>query len=360
MIMVQYSTQDKATGELFETAISMGLVAFTMRSTHSTRGAMVKVWLGALLLSIAVLQQAVAQDFPSKRITFVVGYPPGGSTDIAARLIGDKIGARLNTPVVVENRGGASGTIGALAVARAPKDGHTLLFAASNEVTILPALKRDMTYDAGTAFAPVSLVGMVPLVLAVHPSLPVSNVKELIEFSKKQPGKLNYASFGAGTSNHLAAELFKTVTGTNIVHVQYKGGGAAMPDLLSGAVEMCFHAVPVALPHIRAGKLRAIGYTGAKRSPLMPDVPTMEEGGLPRFVVGSWVGVLAPAGTPAGVIGRLSRELGAVVENPEVQQAFVSQGILPSYKNPANFSQFIDSEIKQWTDLGKKVGIVIQ
>jgi tripartite-type tricarboxylate transporter receptor subunit TctC len=308
----------------------------------------------------AALQPVIAQEFPSKRITMLVGYPPGGSTDIVARVIAEKIGARLNTTVVVENNPGASGMIAAQSVARAPLDGHTLLFAASNEVTILPALKRKMAYDTRTAFAPVALIGMVPLVLAVHPGMPVSKVSELVELSKKEPGRMSYASFGAGTSNQLAAELFKVVTGTNIVHVPYKGGAAAMPDLLSGRVEMCFHAVPVALPYIRAGTLRAIGYTGATRSPLMPDVPTMQEAGLPGFVVGSWVGLLAPAGTPTTVIDRLDRELRTVVGTSDVQEFMQSQGTLPAYKSPAEFAEFIDAEMKRWTELGAKADISVE
>jgi tripartite-type tricarboxylate transporter receptor subunit TctC len=217
-----------------------------------------------------------------------------------------------------------------------------------------------MAYDTRTAFTPVALIGMVPLVLAVHPGMPVSKVSELVELSKKEPGRMSYASFGAGTSNQLAAELFKVVTGTNIVHVPYKGGAAAMPDLLSGRVEMCFHAVPVALPYIRAGTLRAIGYTGATRSPLMPDVPTMEEAGLPGFVVGSWVGLLAPAGTPTTVIDRLDRELRTVVGTSDVQEFMQSQGTLPAYKSPMEFAEFIGAEMKRWTELGAKADISVE
>ena len=310
-------------------------------------------------LVAAVTQPAVAQDGPPKRITLLVGYPAGGSTDIVARVIAEKIGARLNATVVVENNSGAGGMLAAQSVARAPKDGSTLLFAASNEVTILPALKKKMPYDTRTAFAPIALVGMVPLVLAVHPTSPASTVAGLVKLAKGQPGRLSYASFGAGTSTHLAGELFKVATGVDIVHVPYKGGAAAMPDLLSGRVEMCFHAVPVALPYIRSGALKPLGYTGAQRSPLMPDVLTMAEVGVPGFIVGSWVGLLAPAGTSASIVDMLDRELRAVSGTPETRELLQAQGAVPAYKPPAEFASFIDDEIKRWTELGATAQISI-
>jgi tripartite-type tricarboxylate transporter receptor subunit TctC len=321
---------------------------------------MSRIWTTVAIVLAITLQSLVAQEFTSQRMTLLVGYPPGGSTDIVARVIAEKLGVRLGATVVVENSSGASGMIAAQTVARAPRDGHTLLFAASNEVTILPALKRKMPYDVRTAFTPVALIGMVPLVLAVHPATPISDVAALVDLAKQAPGRLSYASFGAGTSNHLAAELFKSVTGTDIVHIPYKGGAAAMPDLLSGRVEMCFHAVPVALPYIRSGTLRAIGYTGQSRSPLMPDVPTMEEAGLAGFLVGSWVGLLAPAGTPDAIVARLDGELRAVVGTPEVRELMQSQGALPAYKPPAEFAAFIDAEIRRWTELGAKAEISVE
>jgi tripartite-type tricarboxylate transporter receptor subunit TctC len=318
--------------------------------------------LGAMLAAaVAVLMHsASAQDFPSRRISFLVGYPPGGSTDIVARVVAEKMGARLGTTIVVENVPGASGMLAAQNVARAAKDGYTLLFAASNEVTILPVLKKSITYDTRTAFAPIASIGTVPLVLAVHPGSPVSDVSDLIALAKKEPGKLTYASFGAGTSNHLAGELFKSVTGTNIVHVPYKGGGAAMPDLLAGRVDMCFHAIQVALPYIRSGQLKPLGYTGAERSPLMPTVPAMQEAGLPGFVVGSWVGLLAPAGTPKPIIDKLNAELQKVLEAQDVQQTLQGQGTLPAYKSPEEFAAFIDSEMKRWSQLAASANISVE
>lgn len=311
-----------------------------------------------VILLAGALQPALAQDAP-KRITLVVGYPAGGSTDIVARVIADKIGPRLNAAVVVENNSGAGGMLAAQAVARAAKDGSTLLFAASNEVTILPALKKKMAYDTRTAFAPIALIGMVPLVLAVHPASQASTVAELVKLARSQPGKLSYASFGAGTSTHLAGELFKVATGTDIVHVPYKGGAAAMPDLLSGRVDMCFHAVPVALPYIRSGALKSLAYTGAQRSPVMPDVPTMVEAGVPDFVVGSWVGVFAPSGTKPGVVDALNDALRAVTAMPETEALLQAQGVASAYKQPKEFTLFINDEIKRWTGLGATANISI-
>ncbi|MCC6780282.1 MAG: tripartite tricarboxylate transporter substrate binding protein [Hyphomicrobiales bacterium] len=310
------------------------------------------------MLLAAALRPTLAQEIP-KRITLMVGYPAGGSTDIVARVIADKIGPRLNAVVVVENNSGAGGMLAAQAVARATKDGSTLLFAASNEVTILPALKKTMAYDTRTAFAPIALIGMVPLVLAVHPTSRASTVAELVRLAKSQPGKLSYASFGAGTSTHLAGELFKASTGTDIVHVPYKGGAAAMPDLLSGRVEICFHAVPVALPYIRSGALKPLGYTGAQRSPVLPSVPTMVEAGVSDFVVGSWVGVLAPAGVSTELIDALNDTLRAATAMAETQALLQAQGVVPAYKQPKEFTAFIDDEINRWAALGSMANISI-
>jgi tripartite-type tricarboxylate transporter receptor subunit TctC len=319
---------------------------------------MLKTFTAIAVLLAALLQPALGQEMP-KHITLMVGFPAGGSTDIVARVIANKIGPRLNASVVVENNAGAIGMLAAQAVARAPKDGSTLLFASSNEVTILPALKKKMPYDPRNAFAPIALIGMVPLVLAVHASSPASTVAELIKLAKSQPGMLSYASFGAGTSTHLAGELFKIATGTDIVQVPYKGGAAAMPDLLSGRVEIGFHAVPVALPYIRSGALKPLGYTGAERSPVMPDTPTMVEAGVPGFVIGSWVGVLAPAGTPPAVVDALSDELRAISAAPDTQQLLQAQGVAPAYKQPKEFASFVYDEIKRWSALGATAKISI-
>jgi tripartite-type tricarboxylate transporter receptor subunit TctC len=303
-----------------------------------------------------------AQAYPSRPIKFVVGYSAGGATDAAARLIADELGKRMNTAVVVENREGASGAVATAAVARAPKDGYTLLFGASPEISILPAVKKDMQYDVRKDLLPVSLVNIAPAVLVVPISLPVTSVAELVTLAKQQPGKLNYASTGAGGSIHLMGELFKIRTGTDIVHVPYKGMAAAMPDFLAGRVQMIFFGESQALPLLADKKLRVLGYAASARSPRMPDVPTMTEAGVPNFVAGTWFGVLAPAGTPSDIVGRLSRDISAVVAMPRVQKHFADEGSVPASPaqgTPEGFMQFINSKLAENSDLVKRLGIAL-
>jgi tripartite-type tricarboxylate transporter receptor subunit TctC len=312
--------------------------------------------LGASLLAMA----ASAQPYPSRPIKFVVGYSAGGGTDVAARLIADELGKRLNTSVVVENREGASGTVAALAVVRAPKDGYTLLFGASPEMSILPATRRTMPYDVRRDLVPISLVGITPLVLAVPASSPARSVAELVAAAKQQPGRLNYASTGAGGSNHLAAELFKIRTGTDIVHVPYKGGAAAMPDFLAGRVQMMFHSESQVLPLLNERKLRVLAYASQSRSGRMPDVPTLSEAGVPGFAAGSWFGVLAPVGTPPEIVSRLGREIAAVVALPRIQKLFGDEGTIPaspSQGTPDGFAQFIEAQTSEISEMAKRAGI---
>ena len=314
----------------------------------------------ALTLAVVVPMNVYAQEYPSKTIRFIVGYTAGGLTDIAGRLIAQELGERLNTSIVVENRDGAGGTIAATAVARAPKDGYTLLFAASPELAIFPAIKQNMPYDWRRDFATITLVGTTPLLLAVHPSVAATSVKDLVALAKEQPGKLNYASFGAGTSNHLATELFKAKSGTDIVHVPYKGAGAAMPDFLSARVQMVFHSEPQLLSLVKEGKVRVLAYAAAQRSARLPQVPTMSEAGFPGFVVGSWVGVVGPAGMPANIVTRLSREIASVVDSAKVQKVFGEQGTIPSHTTPEGFTNFISRQIAELSELGKQAGISLE
>ncbi|MSQ71381.1 MAG: tripartite tricarboxylate transporter substrate binding protein [Betaproteobacteria bacterium] len=311
----------------------------------------------AFVLAALVPFDVNSQDYPSKTIRFVVGYTAGGLTDIAARLIAQELGERLNTSIVVENREGAGGTIAATSVVRAPKDGYTLLFAASPELAIYPAIKQNMPYDWRRDFATITLVGTTPLLLAVHPSVSAASVKELVDLAKAQPGKLNYASFGAGTSNHLATELFKAKSGTSIVHVPYKGAGAAMPDFLAARVQMMFHSEPQLLSLVKEGKVRVLAYAAAQRSARLPEVPTMAEAGFPGFVVGSWVGVVGPSGIPAGVINRLNREIASVVDSARVRKVFGEQGTIPQHTTPEGFTSFIGRQIAELSELGKQAGI---
>ena len=275
--------------------------------------------------------EATAADstYPTRTINMIVAYPAGGSTDIAARIIVQNLAPVLSQTVIIDNRAGASGTIGAGVVMRAEPDGHTLLFGSSAELTIYRTLLKNLPYDTLKDFQPVTLVGRVPFMLVVNPSVPAGTVKELIALAKAKPGTLNFASFGTGASNHLTGEAFRAVTGVNIVHVPYKGSAPAIVDLLGGHVHMTFDAVPVVLPHVRTGKLRALAVATSKRSPLAPDVPTMDEAGVAGFTGGTWWGVLAPARTPAPVVERLAKEIAAIVRTSEVSRTSSSAALNP-------------------------------
>ena len=313
----------------------------------------------AVLGTAVFAASALAADsaYPSRPIRLIVGYPPGGSTDIAARLIAQKLTPVFSQNVIVDNRSGASGMIGAGIVAKAEPDGHTLSFAASPEAAIYRALVRNPPYDSLRDFQPVTLVGRVPFMLVVHPSIGVGSVKELVALAKAKPGVLNFASFGNGTSNHLVGEAFRAVAGVSIVHVPYKGSAPALADLLGGQVQMTFDAVPVVLPHVRAGKLRALAVATPRRSPLAPDVPTMDEGGVAGFAGGTWWGVLAPARTPDAVVARLAREIASVLRAPDVAQTFNERGFEAVGNTPTAFRAFIEAETKRWLKVAQGAGI---
>jgi tripartite-type tricarboxylate transporter receptor subunit TctC len=313
--------------------------------------------LSALL--VAAIGTAGAADiaFPTRPIRLIVGYPPGGSTDIAARLVAQKLTPVLGQTVIVDNRAGASGTIAANIVATAEPDGHTLSFAASPEAAIYRALMKNPPYDSLKDFQPVTLVGRVPFMLVVHPSVSANTVKEFVALAKAKPGTINFASFGSGTSNHLVGEAFRAAAGIDIVHIPYKGSAPAIADLLGGQVQMTFDAVPVVLPQVKAGKLKALAVATAKRSPLAPNVPTMDESGIPGFTGGTWFGVLAPARTPAAIVDHLSREISTVLRAPDVAQTFNDRGIEPVGNTPAEFRAFIESETKRWLKVAQDAGV---
>ena len=309
------------------------------------------------LAFFAAVATAADSTYPTRLINMIVAYPAGGSTDIAARIIAQKLAPVFSQTIIVDNRAGASGTIGAGVVMRAEPDGHTLLFGSSAELTIYRTLLKNLPYDTLKDFQPVTLVGRVPFMLVVNPSVPVGTVKELVALAKAKPGTLNFASFGTGTSNHLTGEAFRAATGVNIVHVPYKGSAPAIVDLLGGHVHMTFDAVPVVLPHVRAGKLKALAVATAKRSPLAPDVPTMDEAGVAGFTGGTWWGVLAPARTPAPVVERLAKEIGAIVRTSEVSQTFTARGFEPVGNTPAEFRAFIESETRRWLKVAQDAGL---
>lgn len=307
--------------------------------------------LGSLVLGLS-LQPAHSQgSWPLEPIKLVVAYPPGGSTDTAARLLAQRLSQNLNQQVVVDNRAGAGGTIGAASVARAKPDGYTILLAASPEVAIAPVVVEKMNYDPKVDLEAISMVGQVPFVLAVTPSLPVKTLQELIEYGKKNPTKLNYSSFGTNTSNHLIGEQFKILTGIKATHVPYKGSGPSITDLMGGQVQYTFDTATAVMGHIEAGKLRAIAVATPERLSNAPSIPTMSEAGLPGFVGGTWFGLLAPANTPPEIIQRLNKETRAALASKEIQTKFAELNILPVGDSPTEFRAFIDAEIAKWKQL---------
>ena len=315
---------------------------------------------GPLALSVlatCAIAATAAEVYPTRPIRLIVGYPPGGSTDIAARLIALKLAPVFGQTVVVDNRSGASGTIGAGLVVKSEPDGHTLSFAASPEVAIYRALMKNPPYDSLKNFQAITLVGRVPFMLVVHPSVAAGSVKELVSLAKTKPGSLNFASFGNGTSNHLVAEAFCAATGARIVHIPYKGSAPAIADLLGGQVQMTFDTIPVVLPQVRAGKLKALAVATPRRSPLAPEVPTMDEAGVTGFTGGTWFGVLAPARTPSSVVERLNREIAATLRAPDVVQTFNERGIEPVGGSASDFRAFIEAESRRWLKVAQDAGV---
>jgi tripartite-type tricarboxylate transporter receptor subunit TctC len=313
-----------------------------------------------IVAGLALIAPAKAQDYPSKPIRLVVPFAAGGATDVLARLVGERLTATLGQQVVVDNRPGAGGNIGSDIVARAEPDGYTILMGAVGTHAINPSLYPKMPYDPVKDFAPVTLVASVPNVLVVNPEVPANSVQELIDLAKAKPGELNFASSGNGTSIHLSGELFKAMTGTDIVHVPYKGSGPAVTDLLGGQVQMMFDNMPSSLPHVKAGKLRALGVTSAKRSPALPEVPTIAEAGVPSYDATSWFGILAPAGTSEPVVTRLQGAIVQALGEPEMRQRMADLGAEPVGDTPAEFGQFIAAEIAKWAKVVNDAGVKLE
>jgi tripartite-type tricarboxylate transporter receptor subunit TctC len=290
----------------------------------------------------------------------LVGYPPGGSTDVAGRLLVEQLSRRLGQQVLIDNRAGAGGTVATSAVVRAEPDGYTLMLAASPEVSIAPTTMKTMPYDPVRDLLPITLVGQVPFFLVVNPAVPAHTLAEFIVLAKSQVGKLNYSSFGNNTSNHLAGELFKSLTGTRSVHVPYKGSGPSITDLIGGQVQYTFDTPPAVLEQVRAGRLRALAVAGNQRLANAPQVPTFAEAGLPAFSGGTWFGLFAPAKTPRAVIERINTEAVAALKSPELIKAFSDKGIVASPQTPEEFGRFVQNEVTKWKDLAAKVGIVAE
>lgn len=299
--------------------------------------------------------QGAAAGYPSKPVRLVVGFPPGGPVDILSRVLAKSLGDHLGQTVVIDNRAGANGIVGTDFVAKSTPDGYTLLMGASTmaiQATLVPKLPFDTVRD----LTPIAGVALAPLVLTLNKDIPVNNVKELVEYLRARPGQVAYASPSSGSANHLAAEMLKITTGTTALHVPYKGGAPAEVDLIGGRVAFMFHAIPAALPHVRAGRLKALAVTADKRSSAAPDIPTFAESGLPGFDVSTWYGVLGPAGLPPDVVARVNDAVNKSLDSPEVKARLVALGSEPMGGPPERFRDFIGTEIVKWAKVIKASG----
>lgn len=294
---------------------------------------------------------ALAQMYPAKPVTLVIPFPPGGGTDTGGRILAEQLSKKWGNPVVVENKGGAAGQIGADMVAKAKPDGYTLLLGNIGTQAINPSLYTKMPYDPDTAFAPISLVAELPLAMMVNPSVPVKTANEFIALAKSKPGQFSYSSAGPGGAPHLAAEMFKDQTGTFILHVPYRGGGPAIADLLAGHVQLSFMTVLEASGHIKAGKLRALAVTGDKRVSALPDVPALNEQVLPGFNAISWLGLLAPAGTPPALVEKISSDVRAIMAEDAVKARFINLGGVPHANTPSEFVKMIADDRQRYAKI---------
>lgn len=310
----------------------------------------------ALLLTAGGV--AHSQVFPDKPVRIIIGFPAGTSVDIVARVIGQKLSESWGQPVIIDNRAGAGGNIAADLVAKATPDGYTL-FLSNNGIAISATLYRKLPYDALRDLAPVTQVTSLPHVLAANINLPANSIKELVALAKAKPGQLNFGSAGTGNSDHMAGELFKFMAGVNLVHVPYKGGVQALTDTVSGQVAMYFPGVPLSLPLVKAGKVKALGTSGTKRSPALPEVPTIAEAGLPGYEVNLWNGLLAPASTPKNVIAKIAADTSRVLKLPDVQERFTVLGLETAATPPAEFQTFFKSEIGKWAKVIKAIGLSV-
>jgi tripartite-type tricarboxylate transporter receptor subunit TctC len=308
--------------------------------------------LGAMALGTGLLTTAPASlaqtAYPTKTITIVVPFPAGGTTDILARILGQYMGTALGQPLIVDNRAGAGGNIGGQVAARAPADGYTLFMGTVGTHAINAGLYKKMPFDPVKDFAPLTRVAMVPNVLVANPSQPFKTVPELIAYAKVNPGKVTYGSSGNGSSIHLSGELFKTMAKVDMVHVPYKGSAPAVNDLLGGQIAIMFDNLPSALPHIKAGKLRAIAVTSAKRSPELPNVPTIAESGVPGYEATSWFGMFAPAATPPAIVAQLNAVIVKALNDPEIKKRISEQGAEVHPETPAEFAAYIQKESAKW------------
>jgi tripartite-type tricarboxylate transporter receptor subunit TctC len=309
-----------------------------------------------VLCAAAVAANVHADAYPARPIRMIVAFPPGGGTDIVGRMLAQKLGETLGQNVIVENHGGAGGNIGTELAARAAPDGYTLLMGNVAPNAINVSLYKRLPFDPVADFAPVSLVASTPNILVVHPSVPARTVAELIALARTRRGGLNYASAGAGSSSHLAGELFASLAGVQLVHVPYKGAGPAMVDTLSGQVELYFATLPAAIPYVKSGRLAALALTSARRSPALPALPTIAESGLAGYEASTWYGVLAPARTPSALVGRLQAEIARALSVPEFRERLLAQGFEPIGGTPEEFAAYIRSETEKWAKVVRASG----
>lgn len=313
-------------------------------------------WLAAATL-IAVAGGAAATDYPKRPIRFVLGFAPGGASDIVSRIVGQKLGESIGQSVVIDNRPAATGTAAAVMVAKAAPDGYTMLCGATSTLTVNPSLYRNVPYDTLRDFTPVAQMVSMPNVLVVNPSVTVKSVSELIALARAEGGKLQYASAGVASSNHMAAELFAHMAQVRMQHIPYKGGGPALVDVLGGQVPVIFATIVSGMPYVKSGKLRPLGVTSAKRSASMPDVPTIAEAGVPGYESSIWYGVLLPARTPPAIVKVLNAEVVKALASADVKERFLSLGADPVITTPEQFSQYIRAELKKWTKVVHDAGI---
>jgi tripartite-type tricarboxylate transporter receptor subunit TctC len=313
-----------------------------------------------LMLAALVCASANAQDYPSKPIRIVVPYPPGGASDVTARLLAQKLSEAWPQPAIADNRPGANGIVALEHVAKSAPDGYTLLFANLGPNAINPAVYSKLPYDALKDFAPITLTTLVPQVLVASPALEAKNIRELIALAKANPGKINYGTGGNGSANHLAVELMAAMTGVKLTAVPYKGDAQAMTDAMSGQVSLTLPTVVAAMPHIKSGKLRALAVTTKQRVPSLPDVPTMDEAGVPGYESVSWGGIMAPAGTPAPVVQKLHAEFARILKLPDIHERMAGLGAVVVASGPAEFAAFLHDELKKWDGVAKRAAIRIE
>lgn len=316
---------------------------------------------GLALTGIAAASaRGQSAEFPDRPLRLVVGFPPGGPNDLLARIIAPGIGERLGRPIVVENRAGANGEIAAASVAKAPPDGGVFMLGSNGSTTVAAALNATLPYDVRTDFIAVAPVGINPMLLVVRNDLPAKDVAELLALARARPGKLNGASAGAGGATHLALELFKSLGRLDIVHVPYKGGGPAMADLMAGQVDLYFGGLSTALPHVKAGKMRALGQTSTTRSAAAPDIPTIAEAGLPGYEAAISYGIFLPAGASSALVDRLHDAVDATIRSPDVARKFTDLGADPQFGTPAEFAAYVANDLAKWARLAKEAGLKVE